>query len=236
MELRPPPACGVMMRTLRFENADALARALCDALTAALAQPGLVMLAGGSTPLAAYRLLAEGRPQIHPAARLFFSDDRHVPPDHPKSNFQNIAPLLRAAGVPDARIVRVLGEHPLQEAVAAYARELERIFAHGAHAQLGLLGLGADGHTASLFSEAHIAEAKGKWAIGVHRPDGLDGVSATPEVFKRIERIIVATTGAEKKPMAERLVRDPRSIPAGLALRGHRGVELWCDAAAWPIG
>lgn len=235
MELRPPPACGVMMRTLRFENADALARALCDALTAALAQPGLVMLAGGSTPLAAYRLLAEGKSEIHPAARVFFSDDRHVPPDHPKSNYQNIAPLLHDAGLPDTRIVRVKGERPLEDAVADYAQALEKIFAHEAPAPLGLLGLGADGHTASLFSAAHIAEAEGRWAIGVHRPDGLDGVSATPLVFNRIQRILIAVTGAEKKLMAEKLVRDPRSIPAGIALRGHRGVELWCDAAAWPL-
>lgn len=235
MELRPPPACGVMMRTLRFERADALAHALCEALTASLARPGIVMLAGGSTPLAAYRLLAERKPRVDPSAHVFFSDDRHVPPDHPKSNYLAIAPLLLAAGLSDARILRVLGERPLEEAVAAYARDLQHIFARDAPAPLGLLGLGADGHTASLFSEAHISEAEGRWAIGVHRPDGLDGVSATPQVFKRIGRIIIAVTGAEKKTMAERLVRDPRSIPAGLALRGHRGVELWCDAAAWPF-
>lgn len=223
------------MRTLRFASADHLAEALYDALSTALSQSRPIMLAGGSTPLAAYRLLAERKPTIHPDVRIFFSDDRHVPPDHTKSNYRAIAPHLHAAGVPDHRILRVRGEWSLADAVAAYAKALEELFTTHAMASLGLLGLGTDGHTASLFSEAHLAKAEGHWAIGVHRPDGLDGVSATPRVFQRIERILVAVTGPEKKAMAERMVRDPRSIAAGLALRGHRCVELWCDAAAWPF-
>ncbi len=239
MELRPAPACGIMMRTLRFADPEALARALCDAIGEALSAPGAasraIMLAGGSTPMAAYRLLAERRPVVQPGARIFFSDDRLVPPDHPKSNYRHIAPLFHSAGISEEHILRVRGERTLQEAAAEYAAALRRLFAPDMHAPLGLLGLGADGHTASLFSEAHIREAEGRWAIGVQRPDGLEGVSATPLVFRHIGRVIVAVAGEDKRAMAERLVKAPRTIAAGLALQGHRGVELWCDSAAWPF-
>lgn len=235
MELRPAPSCGVMMRVVRYEDAQALARALCDALANALARPAAVMLAGGTTPLAAYRLLAERRPPIHPDAVIFFSDDRHVPPDDLNSNFGNIAPCLRAAGLAEHQMLRVFGEQPLEVAESLYDKDLRALFERFPKASLGLLGLGADGHTASLFSAKHIAQAEGRWAIAVQRPDGLGGISATPAVFRQIDRILVAISGGEKREIARRLVREPRSIPAGLALAGHHGVELWCDSAAWPF-
>jgi 6-phosphogluconolactonase len=238
MELRPAPACGIMMRALRFPDAAALARALADALVEAATRPmpgpRAIMLAGGSTPLAAYRLLAERKPAWPPDARVFFSDERLVPPDDPRSNYGNIAPLIRESGLSDDRIERVRGEWPLDRATADYAERLDRLTAFAA-LPLGLLGLGADGHTASLFSEDDIRRGGERSAVAVRRPDGLAGISATPRVLRSLARIVIAVAGAEKRAIAERLVKTPRSIAAGLALQGHRGVEVWCDAGAWPF-
>jgi 6-phosphogluconolactonase len=227
-----------MIRTLQYPTATALANALADALVEAVTRPmngpRAIMLAGGSTPLAAYRLLAERKPAWPADARVFFSDERHVPPDDPRSNYGNIAPLLCESGLPDDRIERVRGEWPLEHATADYAIRLDRLL-DGVALPLGLLGLGADGHTASLFSEDDVRRGQERAAVAVRRHDGLAGISATPRVFCKIVRIIIAVVGSEKRAVAEQFVKNPNSIAAGIALRGHRGVELWCDAAAWPF-
>lgn len=235
MEIKPPPACGIMMRTVCYESETALAGAVCEALRAALAQPAAIMLAGGSTPLAAYRQLSGQTPRIAPEARLFFSDDRLVPPDHAQSNFKHIAPLMAASGVSPDQIIRVRGEWALAQAVDDYNAQLTALLNSGTPLTLGLLGLGADGHTASLFSSEDIRRGHNRFATGVQRPDGLQGVSATPDVFRQVKRLIFVVSGAAKKEIARTLVQQPQSIAAGQAVRGHRGVELWTDRAAWPF-
>ena len=235
MEIKHPPACGIMMRTVCYESEAALAKAVCETLVGALSQPAAVMLAGGSTPLAAYRQLAGLHPSVDAEAKLYFSDDRLVPPDHAQSNFKNIAPLLEAAGIRPRQILRVRGEWPHAQAVDDYNVQLTALLDAGTPLSLGLLGLGADGHTASLFNAEDLRHGEGHCAIGVQRPDGLLGVSATPRVFHRIKRLLFIVSGAGKKEMARTLVHHPRTIAAGLAVQGHRGVELWTDRAAWPF-
>lgn len=240
MDLKPAPACGVMMRTLCFADDAALSGELARTLAASLAGPFTsptgIMLAGGSTPLAAYARLAGMKPAVDPNIRILFSDDRHVPPDHPQSNFKHIAPLLLQAGLAETQILRIRGELPLEDSVRDFAAQLSAFFAAGGVIPLGLLGLGADGHTASLFSNEDLKRAEGRLAVGVQRPDGLQGVSATPGVLARVQRLLFVVAGAGKKAMAEQLVRKPTALTAGLAVRGHRGTELWTDRAAWPMG
>lgn len=229
-----------MARVLRFRDQQALATALAEAIGEAIATADrdknlALMLAGGQTPLEAYRRLARVRPDCPSGLRIFLSDDRHVPPDHPKSNFGAIAPLLREAGIGAGHMLRVRDDLPTEEAAVEYDAALARLFSAQITAPLGLLGMGSDGHTASLFREEDLAKATGRWAIAVRRPDGLNGVSVTPQVFARLCRVIIAVTGPEKREVAKRFLSKPEATIAGLALKGHRGVELWCDSAAWPF-
>ena len=191
-----------------------------------------VMLAGGSTPMAAYEKIAASPFPVDPNLRILFSDDRHVPPDSPKSNFGNTLPMFRALNIPDDRVARVRGELPLADSVARYESDLRTLLDSGCRVSLGLLGLGADGHTASLFSAANIAEAQGRLAIGVDRPDGMKGVSATPDFFSRIGQIVFLVAGAEKQVMLKKLLHESLSIPAGLAVQANASVEVWADSAA----
>ncbi len=239
MDFKPVARCGTMIRARCFDHEGALSSALADTLAAALraacARPTAIMLAGGSTPLAAYGRLAALGLRPDPLCRVLFSDDRLVPPDHAKSNFHHIAPLFRAAGLAPHQILRVRGEVPLAEAASEYHAQLESFFASGGEIALGVLGLGADGHTASLFSAEDIARGQGRYAVGVQRPDGLAGVSVTPALLRLVSRLVFVVAGDAKRETAAALLRRPPAIAAAIAINDHPGVELWTDRAAWPL-
>ena len=228
-----------MLRARCWATAEDLTAAVAEELkreaTRITAQPHAIMLAGGTTPLAAYARLAAQPPALSPQLHVLFSDDRHVPLDNPHSNAGQIQPLLRAWGLTPERILRVHGERSLAEATAAYHDTLQCYLDQGGTVPLGLLGLGADGHTASLFNARHIEEGQQSLAQSVARPDGLNGVSVTPRFLREVQRILFVVSGAGKRAMAERLIRQPAALPAGQAVAGHRAVEVWMDRAAWPF-
>jgi 6-phosphogluconolactonase/glucosamine-6-phosphate isomerase/deaminase len=99
---------------------------------------------------------------------------------------------------------------------------------------LGILGLGADGHTASLFTESDLQRSVGKLAVSVQRPDGRSAVSVTPQVLARIAEIIFVVSGTDKRAALKALVeRKPESI-AARAVANCAGLEIWADRDAYP--
>jgi 6-phosphogluconolactonase len=199
-------------------------------------------LAGGSTPRALYRLLA-GAPYCDrlpwPAIHFFWGDERHVPPDHPESNFRMAREtLLDAVPVPPANLHRIAAEEPdAERAAARYAAALRSFFALAAgewpRFDLVLLGLGKDGHTASLFpGSAAVRERKrlvvAPWveALRAFR------ITLTPPVLSHARRAIFLVSGSEKAEALRAVLegpRDPDRYPAQ-AVEGNR---LWMvDRAA----
>ena len=188
-----------------------------------------IMLAGGRTPLDAYRKFTEASRFRANTPMFFMSDERQVPADDRENNAGVIAPLFTRAGLPESRFLRVDTERGLEDAALNYHAELERMLASGVRIPIGLLGVGADGHTASLFTPDDVAaaHASGAWAIAVRRSSPPDRISVTPRLLARVERMLVVVTGAEKAAVVEKLRMAPEAIVAGLALKGHPAVELW---------
>lgn len=186
------------------------------------------MLSGGQTPLPAYRLLLAAPPPIvAETVNLFLSDERLVPPDSPESNQGRLADFFRALRVPEDRILRVPSTLAPAEAAQRYHRDLAALLGRGTRITLGLLGLGADGHTASLFTPDDLRRGAGRYAVVVPRPSGPARVSVTPELLARIEQIVFLVSGRDKDAAVEKLLRNPESLSAGLAVAGCRQVELW---------
>jgi 6-phosphogluconolactonase len=175
-----------------------------------------VMLAGGRTPLEIYRrAAAEG---LATAGQLFLSDERYVPVTDPQSNFGTISRSFPMLG-------KVRTELPIEAAAQAFHDDLSLI----KRIPLGLLGLGTDGHTASLFNLKDAALRAERLAIPVIKSEKPDRISVTPTFLHKVEKILILATGADKKAMIQTLLEKPETIPAGVALAGHPDVEVWTD-------
>jgi 6-phosphogluconolactonase len=217
-----------------FASRAALDAALAECLARAIAAsgPSAIMLAGGNTPLPAYRALSSRALPHDERLRIVFSDDRYVSADSEKSNYHQSRPLLDTLALPVKAVLRVLTELPLEEAADDYARSLAALLASGTRVGLGLLGLGADGHTASLFSTADLERAQGRLAIAVHRPDGMSAVSVTPEFLARLDAVLFVVAGGGKRTAVQALLARDQDLVAWRAVQRCARVELWMDQAA----
>lgn len=199
-----------------------------------------IALAGGSTPRRLYSLLADAgspfRDRIEwSAAHFFWGDERHVPPDHPESNFRMAyEALLDRVPVPASNIHRIHAEHvDATRAAAEYEGELRRFFALAPGAaprfDLVLLGLGADGHTASLFpgSEAFRERESLVVAAWIEKLDAFR-ITITPQVIEAAAEVLFLVSGEEKAAALHAVLEGERdrNLPAQIA-RPLDGRLLW---------
>ena len=217
------------LTTRRFDTREALDSALEERLAQAIAAAGprAIMLSGGHTPLPAYRALASRLPPHDERLHVLFTDERYVPRDSEASNYHQARPLLDALALTPARLLRVRTDLPLEAAAADYERALGALLASGVRISLGLLGLGADGHTASLFSAEDLTRAQGHLAIAVQRPDGMSAVSVTPRLLAEVEALLFVVAGEDKRSALQGLEAHGPHLTAWLAVKERATVELW---------
>jgi 6-phosphogluconolactonase len=209
-------------------SADAASRGAAELLAQAAARGGHIALSGGSTPGPAYELAAKLEPDWS-RTELWFADDRCVEPDDERSNYrlvkERLLDLLERQ--PPAQH-RVLGELPPEQAAERYDSELQ-----GVSLDLVMLGIGADGHTASLFPNDAALEERERRAVAVHRPD-VDRVTMTLPVLRSAPSVVFLVNGRDKAPAVARAfgdINDP-ATPASL-VRSERGVTYaFLDRAA----
>jgi 6-phosphogluconolactonase len=230
---------GPRIRTRRFADRAALLAALEARLERALSAPSgprAIMLSGGSTPIPAYLALAKRGVEAAAGVHLCFSDDRYVPSTSDASNYHQTKPLIDALALPAEQVLRVRTELPLGEAAADYEGRLAALEAAGVRLELGLLGLGADGHTASLFNDGDLERARGRRALAVHRPDGRDAVSVSPGVLAQVEELVFVVAGADKRPALSALLAGDRALTAWRAVAARAVADVWTEPQALPDG
>lgn len=194
--------------------------------------------AGGSTPRRLYELLADSSlpwDRIH----LFWGDERFVPHDHPKSNVQLVREtLLNKIDMPDENVHPMPTSGSPQAAASAYAETLRHAFADRAHTfDLALLGMGGDGHTASLFPEDDPAPNDPNWVRAVSAPPRHDisqRLTCTLPVLNNANRAFVLVSGASKRDTVDRVLnQQDSSLP--ITQVHPRTSLLWLlDEAAAP--
>jgi 6-phosphogluconolactonase len=232
-----------------FADGAELARAAAEEFTH-LAEEAIrargrfsVALSGGSTPRRLFALLADPKEPFRDridwrAVHLFWGDERHVPPDHPESNFRMAREaLLDRAEIPAENVHRVRGEeHDAARAASLYEEELRSFFRGAPRFDLVLLGLGADAHTASLFPGTAAVHEHERWVVAPWVEKlGTFRITLTPAVFDRAAAVIFLVQGPEKAGALRAVLaaeRDPDQLPAQ-AVRPLDGEILWLvDRAA----
>ncbi len=187
--------------------AEAAAKRFVDSAQRAVKKSGrfIVVLAGGSTPRLLYRMLAEPpyRQSVPWKKTLFvFGDERCVPPDHEASNYRMVQEaLFTPLEIPAVRVLRMKGEQKPPEAARRYEVRIGDAFLgeRRRHFDLVLLGIGADGHTASLFPGTEALAEQERWVAANHVPQ-LDEwrLTLTFPALNSARRVLLLATGEAK--------------------------------------
>lgn len=198
-----------------------------------------VVLAGGSTPRGLYSLLA-GDESFRARVRwgkidFFWGDERQVPPDHPESNFRMANEmLLSKVPVPADHVHRIRGEEPDARKAAEEYEEVLRSFFRPKPGEIPeldfiLLGMGADGHTASLFPGTEALKERRRLVVANWIP-GLNAhrVTLTPPLLNNAKYVLFLVTGEEKAETLRKVLEEKTNepLPAGL-IRPTQGRCLW---------
>lgn len=235
------------MKIIIAPDAKALARTAAELFTA-LARTSIeergqfvVALSGGSTPRQLYIRLAD--PEFSTqipwrAVHLFWGDERCVPPDHPESNYRMVKESLRVS-IPSANIHRIAGELSPYEAAALYEQELRTFFGNTPLFDLVLLGLGEDGHTASLFPASPALHEQFRWVVAVSHnvppPPLVPRVTLTLPVINRAREVLFLVSGVAKAERVAQILGHTSSsteLPAGAVNPSDGNLTWLLDAPA----
>lgn len=189
-------------------------------------------LAGGATPRPAYEALAEGPledPVPWDRVHVFFGDERAVPPDHPDSNYRMASEaLLRRVSVPAGNVHRMEAEAADAQAAAdRYARLLPEAL------DVLVLGVGADGHTASLFPGSPALRERSRRVVPARAPTPPERrLTITPPVIAAARRVIVLAAGDDKAEAVARALAAGTPVDEVPARLARDGVWFLDEAAA----
>ena len=231
--------------------ADEAARRFAALAATAIAAHGqfIVALSGGSTPKALYARLAAPPFSASidwPRVIVIWSDERCVPPDNAASNYKMAREaLLDHVPVQATHVRRIRGEYTPAGAAANYNAVLHDVLdagdgipagGHMAAIDLVLLGLGEDGHTASLFPGEITVHNATEWASAATAPTVPAGrVTLTPAILNSAANVLFLVSGSAKAAMLHRVIEGPRTpheLPAQL-IAPTSGLACWLvDAAA----
>jgi 6-phosphogluconolactonase len=228
-----------------FDDAAALAKGMADwLLDRALRHEATlrICLCGGNTPKPAYELL--GRDPIlsrfpWPRVHWFFGDERFVPPGDPASNFGMVrAAFLTAAPVPPPNVHPILTERmTAREAAEAYEAVLKSeygapVLSPGRNLfDVTLLGIGEDGHTASLIPGEPVLQERARWVAEVPSGREQPRITLTYPALESSALVVFLVSGPAKREALRRVRAGDTGIPAG-ALRPHGQVLFFADRAA----
>lgn len=202
-------------------------------------------LSGGRTPRKLYRLLATDHQDRLPwdKVHIFWGDERCVPPTDAESNYAMAQQaLLRHVPLRSDQIHRVPGELAPPQGAADYEQQLQRFFNTSLSTtpvfDVMLLGMGTDGHTASLFPGAPALQERSRWAVDAHAAhlDPAWRVTLTLPLLTAARQVWFVVTGADKAPILREIFADTQAAaakyPAAQVLLAAPHARWFCDAAA----
>lgn len=230
-----------------FKDADELANVLAADFQSSINQAAKisrqfnVALSGGSTPALLFQKLAStpyrdniSWQNIH----FFWGDERCVPPEHPDSNFgMTKKNLLDYISIPNANIHRIVGENDPAAEAMRYAQEIKNVLGqqNRAFPQFDwiLLGMGTDGHTASIFPGSNVLdEQENICAIATHPESGQQRITLTLPVINNAKRVSFLVTGENKASVVAKVLTEDESLLSSFVRPVNGILEWYLDRSA----
>ena len=210
-------------------------------------RPLHIALSGGSTPLAVFRTLRETTvPEAWSRVHICWGDERCVPPDDPESNYGSVRRILiDPLGIAGKNIHRIRGERDSGREAERYGRELRNLLPQEEGVPVFdwiWLGLGEDGHTASIFPhQIGLWDAVQTCVVATHPQTGQKRISLSGKVINAARRISFLVSGKKKSPVVNEIVmKEGRyaEYPASLVAPASGYVEWFLDrdATSWLSG
>ena len=231
-----------------FETPEDTARAVAELILVEAKErtkqslPYNIALSGGSTPKLLFTILANE--YVHKLqwdfVRLFWVDDRCVPPTHPESNFgMTYNSLLSQVSIHDDNIFRMIGEADPQKEAARYQALLAAQLPANKGIQqfdLVLLGMGDDGHIASIFPDnLGLLDAPKTVAVAEHPTSGQKRISLTGNVINNADKVVFLITGASKSTVLRQIIKRESGFekyPASYIHDQSGAIAFYIDKAA----
>jgi 6-phosphogluconolactonase len=197
-------------------------------------------ISGGSTPLKLFKYMGEAYASRMPwhKFKLFWVDERCVPPDHKESNYGNASQnLLSHVNIPENQVYRIKGENKPEDESKRYDNVLgENLPFLEGYPRLDfiILGMGSDGHTASIFpDQMHLLESEKFCDVAEHPETGQKRITLTGRVINNAAYIAFLVTGENKAHTSSQVMNENnRNLPATLIQPGHGVVEWYLDGQA----
>ena len=214
-----------------YNDLETLSQAAAELFTIQSRQASLicgrfsVALSGGETPRRTYELLGASpyRERIHwDEVHVFWSDERCVPEDDPRNNARMARKtLLDRVPIPIENIHPIRCDQSPKEAASMYERELKEFFStSNPNFHLVMLGLGENGHIASLFPHTAVLNEQEKWVSEVYIEDlGMDRITFTAPFINQASQVVFLVSGADKAQVLENVLEGPyrpSKLPAQL--------------------
>ena len=207
----------------RYELANVAAELFIAKSNEAVKRRGFftVALPGGSTPKRLFQLLADPNARFRdrvpwPSIRFFWTDERHVPPDHWESNYRMANEvMLKHVPVSSVNVHRVMSENPnAAEAAEDYERTIPQ-FVPGNELDLIMLGIGADGHTASIFPDSEVLDET-KRLVAAPWIEKLMSyrITMTLPLINNAAAVVFLVSGSEKAEIVSEILKESKSYPA----------------------
>ncbi len=202
-----------------------------------------IALSGGSTPKIVFDyLVGNFQYQDWSNVHLFWGDERCVPPDHEESNYKMTADhLLNHIVIPEENIHRIKGEDDPEKEATRYGSVLNVSLPKNKGVpqfDLVILGMGSDGHTASIFPhEIELWDAKPNCAVAIHPDSGQRRVSLTGKVINNAKEVAFLVTGEDKQEKVTEILSKSevsKNYPAALVNPESSKLYWFLDEAAHP--
>ena len=222
------------MNTIIFNTAQNAVEKIAEEFKAYSEQsrPVHISLSGGSTPKLLFKTLAQEpyKSQVQwQNLHFWWGDDRMVPPQDPESNYGEVQKLLfDHIEIPAENIHRIRGEQAVEQELARFSQELTACIPNGEFDWI-ILGMGTDGHTASLFPHQTDFNDPNLAVIARHPETGQIRISKTAKLIEQAKRITYLVTGASKAEILKEIQTTPaENLPYPAArIKATNGVTEW---------